>query len=83
MALRQIAGIKRVIGLSEIQRESGRLRVFVQANAQGSAPAGFVDEIKSQLTQRGSLAPGRPSITPGPTNTKSAPAKRSPAFLRR
>jgi len=56
--LGQIADITRVIGLSEIASENGRLRVFVQANVQGRDLGGFVTAIKEQVSLEVKLDPG-------------------------
>jgi Cu(I)/Ag(I) efflux system membrane protein CusA/SilA len=47
--LGQIARITRTVGPAEIQSENGRLKVFVQANAQNRDLGGFVADIKSRI----------------------------------
>jgi Cu(I)/Ag(I) efflux system membrane protein CusA/SilA len=56
--LREVAEIKRVVGPSEISSENGRLRVFVQANVGDRDLGGFVEEIKTRVTQDVPLDPG-------------------------
>ena len=56
--LRELAEIKRVVGPSEISSENGRLRVFVQANVGDRDLGGFVEEIKTRVTQDVPLEPG-------------------------
>ena len=56
--LRELAEIKRVVGPSEISSENGRLRVFVQANVGDRDLGGFVEEIKTRVTQDVPLDPG-------------------------
>ena len=56
--LREVAEIKRVVGPSEISSENGRLRVFVQANVGDRDLGGFVEEIKTRVTQEVPLDPG-------------------------
>ncbi len=56
--LREVADIKRVVGPSEISSENGRLRVFVQANVGDRDLGGFVEEIKTRVTQDVPLDPG-------------------------
>jgi len=53
-----VAGIKRVVGPSEIASENGRLRAFVQANVQGRDLGGFVSEAQRRVAQAIKLDPG-------------------------
>lgn len=53
-----VAGIKRVIGPSEIASENGRLRAFVQANVQGRDLGGFVREAQERVARAIKLEPG-------------------------
>ncbi len=56
--LGQVAHIRRVLGPSEIASESGRLRVFVQANVQDRDLGSFVDEARQRVAKEIQLPPG-------------------------
>ncbi|MDR2169072.1 MAG: CusA/CzcA family heavy metal efflux RND transporter [Planctomycetaceae bacterium] len=59
VTLSQVAKIKRIIGPNEISSENGRLRVYVQANVAGRDLGGFVEEIKSKVSQNVRLEQGQ------------------------
>lgn len=50
--LGQLTRIRRVLGPSEISSETGRLRVFVQANVQGRDLGGFVEDIRARMDRQ-------------------------------
>lgn len=56
--LGQVADIRRSSGPSEINSESGLLRVFVQANVKNRDLGGFVREIQRRVRDEISLPPG-------------------------
>lgn len=57
--LGQIAKITRSSGPNEIQSENGRLKVFVQANAQGRDLGGFVADIQERIERE--IVPSLPN----------------------
>ncbi len=60
--LAQVADVVRVVGPNEIASENGRLRAFVQANAEGRDLAGFVEEVRARIARE-----ILPTLPPGVT----------------